>query len=74
MKKGENDPYIVLSIAKIFWKERKYDHARKWLERSLALDPNIGDTWAFYWTFVYEQDGEEPANVIKKKCKEQEPK
>ena len=30
MKKGENNPYIVLSIAKIFWKERKFDNARKW--------------------------------------------
>ena len=60
MKKGENDPYIVLSIAKIFWKERKFDNARKWsffyfrLERALALDPTVGDTWAFYWTFIYE--------------------
>ena len=54
MKKGENDPLIVLSIAKIFWREKKMDKARKWLERSLALDPTIGDTWAYYWTFVYE--------------------
>ncbi len=30
MKKGENDPYIVLSIAKIFWKEKKLDKALKW--------------------------------------------
>jgi pre-mRNA-processing factor 6 len=30
MKKGENDPYIVLSVAKIFWKEKKLDKAKKW--------------------------------------------
>ena len=30
MKKGETDPYIVLSIAKIFWKEKKLDKALKW--------------------------------------------
>ena len=24
------------------------------IERSLALDPNIGDSWAFYWKFVLE--------------------
>lgn len=30
MKKGENNPYVVLSIAKIFWKEKKYEKARKW--------------------------------------------
>lgn len=52
MKKGENNPYVVLSIAKIFWKEKKIEKARKWLERSLALDPNIGDTWTFYWKFI----------------------
>lgn len=30
MKKGENNPYVVLSIAKIFWKEKKIEKARKW--------------------------------------------
>ena len=30
MKKGENDPNMVLSVAKIFWKEKKMDKARKW--------------------------------------------
>ena len=27
---GENNPYVVLSIAKIFWKEKKIEKARKW--------------------------------------------
>jgi pre-mRNA-processing factor 6 len=57
MKKGENNPYVVLSIAKIFWKEKKYEKARKWMERSLALDANIGDTWAYYWKFILTQEG-----------------
>jgi len=35
------------------------------MERALALDPQIGDTWAFYWTFIFEQDGEAPADLIK---------
>ena len=30
MKKGENDPYVVLSVSKIFWKEKKLDKAKKW--------------------------------------------
>ena len=71
MKKGENDPYIVLSVAKIFWKEKKLDKAKKWyflilrLERALALDPNIGDTWAFYWAYTKQNEGDSAADLVK---------
>ena len=41
MKKGENNPYVVLSIAKIFWKEKKYEKARKWLNLILFKDGKI---------------------------------
>ncbi len=54
MKKCENDPWVVLSIAKLFWKDKKLTKARDWMERSLALNPNIGDSWAVYWKFIKE--------------------
>ena len=54
MKNCDNDPKVILSIAKTFWKDKKVEKARKWIERSLALDPNLGDSWAVYIRFIEE--------------------
>ena len=55
MKKGENNPYVVLSIAKIFWKEKTYGprlldlqplcihyHHHRLLRRQKAVESFIG--------------------------------
>ncbi len=47
----ENDPYVHASVAKIFWSEKKHDKVRKWLEKALVLDENIGDHWALLYLF-----------------------
>ena len=51
MKKGENNPYVVLSIAKIFWKEKKYDKARKWYYKN-NQDGKVFSFRRKYWRFV----------------------
>ena len=38
IKSCPEDPYVHLSGAKIFWKERKTEKARKWLEKAILLD------------------------------------
>ena len=51
MKKTDNNPHTILSVAKIFWKEKKYGKARKWFERAIMLNSDLGDAWIYYYAF-----------------------
>ena len=39
-------------MARIFWSERRLDRAATWFEKALVLDPDQGDSWAWYWNFL----------------------
>lgn len=76
LAKCENDVYVVLSVMKLFWQERKKEKTRSWLERAVHFSPTHGDSWAYYLRFVEvfcENDPEERAKLIKR-CKAAEPK
>ncbi|KAF8059986.1 STA1 [Scenedesmus sp. PABB004] len=51
MKRCDNDPYVIVAVAQLFWADRKTDKARNWLQRAVTLDPDIGDHWALLWRF-----------------------
>ena len=51
LKVLEKDALVVLQIARLFWRERKAEKTRKWLQRSVALDRDLGDAWAHYYRF-----------------------
>lgn len=57
LKGGEkdNDPHVVLAVARLFWAERKTDKARKWFSRACALDGDLGDAWIWWAAFEKEQ-------------------
>ena len=90
LKHNDNDPYVIVAVAKLFWKDKKYEKAKKWFERAIALDPLVGDSWAYYYKFIkdcihsyfhhsyyyyyYPEEGSEMANIVFKKCVEQNPK
>lgn len=75
LKKKDNDPAVCLSVAKLFWQERKYSKARKWLERTVQLDPDFGDGWAFYYLFeVKHGSNKDEAEKILKRCMSADPK
>lgn len=56
LKKCDNDPHVIMSVARIFEKDRKIDKARKWFERAVALNPRLGDAWAYYYVFEIRQE------------------
>ncbi|RHY32508.1 hypothetical protein DYB32_002503 [Aphanomyces invadans] len=58
LKKKDNDPAVCLSVSKLFWNERKYSKARKWLERTVQLNPDFGDGWAYYYAFELKHGNE----------------
>ena len=47
---------------RLFWTERKVTKAREWFIRAVKIDPDLGDSWAYYLKFEL-QHGTEVSNV-----------
>jgi len=43
LKKCDNDPFVVLAVASLFERDRKIPKARKWFNRAVTLNPDLGD-------------------------------
>jgi pre-mRNA-processing factor 6 len=74
LKKANNDPLVVLTIARVFWSERKLDKARSWLEKAAAADQDKGDTWAWWLKFENQHGTKQQQENVKEKCRLAEPK
>jgi pre-mRNA-processing factor 6 len=51
LKKCENDTYVIVAVAKLFWKDMKTAKARKWFNRAVSLNQALGDAWGAYLAF-----------------------
>ena len=58
IKKVDNDPTLFVTVARIFWGERKLDKAMSWFEKAIVLDRDLGDTWAWYYRFLMQHGTE----------------
>lgn len=74
IKKVDNDPILFVTVARIFWGERKLDKAASWFEKALVLDPDLGDTWAWYYKFLIQHGTDEKREEVINKCVLSEPK
>lgn len=36
---------------RLFWTERKISKAREWFQRAVKIEPDLGDTWAYFYKF-----------------------
>lgn len=68
----EIEPMNVL--ARIFWLELKKEKATTWFERSLLVNALNGDTWAYYYLFLQENEEEAQKNEVLKRCIQAEPR
>lgn len=41
----------MLSLARLFWSERKVSKSREWFNRAVRMDPSFGDAWAAFYKF-----------------------
>lgn len=73
LKKCDQDPFVMLAVARLFWMNRQIDKARVWLKRTTALDPKYGDAWAFYFKFEMEYGSEEEQKAVLTLCLQAEP-
>ncbi len=42
---------MVINGSRLFWCERKISKARDWFIRAVKIDPDLGDTWSYYYKF-----------------------
>lgn len=74
IKKVDNDPVLFVSVARIFWGERRLEKAASWFEKAVLLDPDQGDTWAWYLKFLKMHGTDEKRADVISKCVVSEPR
>ena len=74
IKKCPDDPRVIAAVASLFASERKHEKARKWFERAVVLDPDLGDSWARYYAFESESGSTVQKERVKERCIAAEPK
>ena len=74
IKRCPDDPLVIAAVASLFASERKSEKARKWFERAVVLNPDLGDSWAKYYAFEMKQGTVEQKQKVKTRCIAAEPK
>jgi pre-mRNA-processing factor 6 len=75
LKRCDNDPHVIVAVAKIFWRDGKIDKARTWFNRAITLDQQFGDAWAYYYKFEAANGADEAKlHEIVSKCAQANPK
>ncbi len=74
IKKVDNDPILFVTVARIFWSERRLEKAASWFEKAILLDSDLGDTWAWYYKFLLQHGTEEKREEVLSKLALSEPK
>jgi len=73
LRKSADDPLILCTVARLFWAERKIEQARRWFERALAANPDLGDNWAWWLKYERQHGNAEQQEEVVKKCIAAEP-
>jgi len=74
LKKCEHDPHVLLAVSKLFWTERKINKAREWFHRTVKIDPDYGDAWAYFYKFEVQYGNEANQKAVLEKCVKAEPR
>lgn len=64
IKKVENDPVLFVTVARIFWGERRLEKAASWFEKAIFLDSDLGDTWAWYFKFLMQHGTDVSFDIV----------
>ncbi|ESK96430.1 mrna splicing factor (prp1 zer1) [Moniliophthora roreri MCA 2997] len=83
LKKSNDSPLIICTVARLFWAERKLEKAREWFQR--AVPPrqesadvdngaDIGDLWGWWLKFERQHGTEEQREAVRIKCVAAEPR
>ncbi|KAH9812567.1 PRP1 splicing factor, N-terminal-domain-containing protein [Melampsora americana] len=73
LKKCNNHPTVIVTVARLLWAERKLDKVRNWLEKAIVADSDCGDFWGIYYKFLKMHGTEEERSMLIERCKTAEP-
>uniref|UniRef100_A0A8D0TAT8 Pre-mRNA-processing factor 6 n=1 Tax=Sus scrofa TaxID=9823 RepID=A0A8D0TAT8_PIG len=59
---------------RLFWSERKITKAREWFHRTVKIDSDLGDAWAFFYKFELQHGTEEQREEVRRRCENAEPR
>lgn len=74
IQKADSDPILFVTAARIFWGERKLEKAESWFQKAVVLDPDLGDTWAWWYKFSLQHGTAEKREELVAKCVLNEPR
>ena len=66
IKAADQDPVLLVTVARIFWGERKLDKAMSWFEKAIVVDSDLGDAWGWYLKFLMQHgtDVSQPTRLL----------
>lgn len=70
----EHDPHVLLAVAKHFWSERKIQKTREWFNRTVQIESDLGDAWAYFYKFELTHGNQEQQSDVKQRCIQAEPR
>jgi len=74
IKRNPESPLVISVVASLFASDRKIVKARKWFERAVLLDPDLGDTWAKFYVFESNHGTKQQKEAVTERCIKAEPK
>ena len=74
IKRNPESPLVIIAVASLFASDKKTAKARKWFERAVVLNPDLGDSWARYYAFEKQHGTADQQAAVKKRCISAEPK
>jgi len=74
IKRCPDDPKVIAAVANLFASDRKNEKARKWYDRAVILNPDLGDSWVQFYAFELEAGTKEQQEKVKERCILAEPK
>lgn len=54
LKRTNDDPVVIVVVARLFWADRKVERARHWFGRATDADKDLGDSWGWWYKFEME--------------------
>lgn len=73
LRKSSNDPRVIVVVGRMFWQERSIVKARTWLEKAVAVNPDLGDAWGWLYKFEEQHGTQETRDKVISRCTIAEP-
>lgn len=74
IKANDQSPLIRVAVARVFWEKRELAKAQKYFEQAIALDPDFGDGWGWYYKFLVQHGEPEKREEVMGQCVSVEPR